>query len=79
MLPQRLKIFLSIFVISILLPSFSAEAQPNPQDPLGEVLHKIRLIEERVKKIETDQQEILNRQEKILAELDNLRVWVARR
>lgn len=73
------KVFLLVFFASVFLHPFSSQAQPNPGDPLEELLDKVRRIEERVKKIETDQQEILNRQEKILAELDNLRLWVARR
>jgi len=54
-------------------------AQTGAGDPLQEVLRRVRLMEERVKKIEASEQEILKRQEKILAELENLRVWVARR
>lgn len=73
------KIFLLIFFGSVFLHPFSIQAQPSPGNPLKELLDKVRLIEERVKKIETNQQEILDRQEKILAELDNLRLWVARR
>ena len=70
---------LLVFFVAAFLHSFSVQAQPSPRDPLEELLGKVRLVEERVKKIETNQQEILDRQEKILAELDNLRLWVARR
>ena len=73
------KVLVLVGFVSLFLHSFSVQAQPSPQDPLEEVLRKVRLIEERLKKIESNQQETLKRQEKILAELDNLRVWVARR
>lgn len=76
---QGFKVSAFVFFVSLFLNSFPAQAQPTPPDSLEEVLHKVRLIEEQVKRIETNQQEILNRQEKILAELDQLRLWVARR
>lgn len=79
MFTRGIRAVLFIGSVSIFLHSFSVQAQPIPRDPLEEILRKVRLIEEQVKKIETDQQEILSRQEKILAELDSLRVWVARR
>lgn len=79
MFTRGVRAVLFIGSVSMFLPSFPVQAQPTPRDPWEEILRKVRLIEEQVKKIETDQQEILSRQEKILAELDSLRVWVARR
>ena len=66
-------------LIFLLLPSAPLQAQPFEGDPFEELLGTVRLIEKKVKKIEEAQQEILNRQEKILKELDSLRIWVARR
>lgn len=45
-------------------------------DELGS---RLAAIEERIKRIEASQQDILAGQQKIIAELENLRVWIARR
>ena len=47
--------------------------------PADEMTRRLESIELHVRQIEATQQEILTNQKKILAELDNLRVWIARR
>lgn len=74
------KVFASFFLASIFfLPVSALQAEPPGEDSSRELLRQVRFIQEKVKKIEAGQQEILNREEKILAELENLRVWIARR
>ncbi len=66
---KRVLLFL---VLGFLTLSFKALAA-------DELTLRIGSIEERVKKIEASQQDIITGQQKILAELENLRVWIARR
>ena len=70
--------FPSLFAFLLLtaIPPLFAELPPG--DPNQETLNKIRSVEERLKKIEANQQEILNREDKILAEIDRLRIWTHR-
>ena len=63
----------------LFLAFFSHPVQAALANEPNELLGKIRGVEERVKKIEANQQEILAHQQKILSELDNLRIWIARR
>lgn len=67
-------LFLTLFV-----PPTVLHAQPKPEDPFEELLLRVRSIEERLVKVEANQKEILDREEKILAELDTVRVWATRR
>ena len=63
----------------LLLSFLSRPALSAPVNEPDELLRRVRSMEERMKKIEANQQEVLDHQQKILAELDNLRVWIARR
>ena len=65
-------------VLMILLFLGLAIPQAAAQDQAKQILNSLSLIEARVKKVEMDQKEILDRQEKILTEIDRLRVWVHR-
>lgn len=64
--------------LSLILFLGLAVPQAAAQDQARQILNSLSLIEARVKKVETDQKEILSRQEKILTEIDRLRVWVHR-
>lgn len=68
-----------LLFITLFAPSTSLHAQSEPEDPLEELLLRVRSIEERLGKVEANQKEILDREENILAELDNVRVWATRR
>ena len=63
----------------LLLSLLSRPALSAPVNEPDELLRRVRSMEERMKKIEANQQEVLDHQQKILAELDNLRIWIARR
>ena len=71
--------FSLLFLILFTIPSSPVQAQSKAAAESGDLLGQLRSIELRMKKIEANEQEILARQEKILTELENLRVWVARR
>gem|GEM_PF-4107366 len=45
-------------------------------EPAGDVSAKLRIIEDRLKKIEEGQKQINEKEEKVLSEIDNLRVWI---
>lgn len=64
-----------LFAFFLLMSPAFLQAQA-PDVPLEKVLEKIQTIDERTKRIEANQKEILEREEKILAEIGNLRVWV---
>ena len=66
---------LRLFLFLILLPLTPLAQAQSSKDELSDTLAS---IESRIQKIEVQQQEILTRLEKILAELDRLRVWVHR-
>ena len=67
-----------VFVL-ILFLSLNFFSHPAAAAVPDELLRQVRVVEDRVKKIEANQQEILDQQKKILTELDNLRIWIARR
>ena len=67
------------FITPLFLLSPTLGAESNPADPNPELLRHVRSIEERLTKIEAKQQEIIDRQEKTLAAVDNVRVWATRR
>ena len=62
----------------LVTPPTSARAATS-EDPISEILRRVRTIEDRMKKIEVGQQEILEKQEKVLAAIDNVRIWTTRR
>jgi len=67
----RLVFFLTAFLS--LIPALA-----DAQDPQEEMLAKLASIEGRLAKLETDTKEILAREEKILTELDRIRIWIRR-
>lgn len=75
-IPSSLK-FLFLFLVLGFGPHI-AGAEPRAGDPLEETLTQLGSIELRLKKIEENQKEMLARQEKILAEIDRLRIWTRR-
>ena len=68
-----------LIFLFLLLSLLSRPALSAPVNEPDELLRRVRSMEERMKKIEANQQEVLDHQQKILAELDNLRIWIARR
>ena len=62
----------------LVTPTTSARAATS-EDPVSEILRRVRTIEDRMKKIEAGQQEISEKQEKILAAVENVRIWATRR
>ena len=66
-------------LIFLMIPANPVHAQPKAGAGSEDLLGRLRSMELRIQKIEANEQEILTRQDKILAELENLRVWVARR
>lgn len=67
----------AFFLVAFFLLTSPAFLQAQaPDDPLEKVLEKIQTIDERTKRIEASQKEILEREQKILAEIDSLRVWI---
>ena len=69
-------LFLASALLFVASPVF---AQPSKEDPFTELLQKVRSIEERLRKVEANQQEILEGQEKTLAAVENVRIWATRR
>ena len=73
------KIVTLLFLISAFFVCSPAFAQTHSEDPFSEILQRVRSIEERLKKVEAGQQEMLERQEKTLAAVENVRIWATRR
>lgn len=73
-IPSFLK-FLFLFLVLTFGPHM-AGAEPPAGDSVDETLTRLGSIELRLKKIEENQKEMLARQEKILAEIDRLRIWI---
>lgn len=63
---------LAVFFWAAVLPIFSASAAEEPMSGLGEVKARLTAIEEH-------QKEILAKEDRILAELDRIRIWVHRK
>lgn len=68
-----------VFVSFFLLIAPLSRAQAPSDDPFEELLTKVRSIENQVQRIEANHREIIARQDRILAELERLRVWIHRR
>jgi hypothetical protein len=65
-------LFFAAFFLANILPGFPALAAEESMSGLGEVKARLTAIEER-------QKEILAKEDKILAELDRIRIWVHRK
>ena len=65
-----------LFVFLFLSPFSFLAAETQPNDPLEKILEKVQAIDERIKRIEANQKEVQDRQQKILEEISNLRVWI---
>jgi len=68
---------LFILVISLSFGTIGF-SESSFEDPAERILTKLSSVEDRIKQIEKNQQDILAKQEKILAELDRIRVWIRR-
>lgn len=67
--------FLALLFFLTVTPAHLQSVTDNPDEQMQA---KLTQIEERIKKIERDQQEVLVREEKILEELTRLRFMVRR-
>ncbi len=73
------KVNLSLFFALFFLISAPAYSAPAADDPYEKIQTRLNEIDERVKKIERDQQEVLVREDKILEELTRLRYMTHRK
>lgn len=75
-MPKALASFFFIALLFLRLAPLAA--QPYRDDPVVELLDEVRSLKERLERIESNQKEILDREEKILADLDRIRVQIRR-
>jgi Tfp pilus assembly protein PilN len=73
-LPRPGLFFAFLFLSAFLLRAPVAFTQTSG-DTLEALLEKVNLLEKQVKRIEETQKEILAKEDKILVELDRVRVW----
>lgn len=74
-------LFLRLSRVGILLVSIlflSGERAVAVESDTASLLAKIKQLETRLTQIESDQKTILEKQQEIIAQLENLRVWVRR-
>lgn len=74
-------LFLRLSRVGILLVSIlflSGERAVAVESDTASLLAKIKQLETRLTQIESDQKTILEKQQQIIAQLENLRVWVRR-
>ena len=67
--------FFTLLFFLTVTPAYSQSMTDNPNE---QIQTKLTQIEDRIKKIEKDQQEVLVREEKILEELTRLRFMIRR-
>lgn len=75
--PPLAPTLLFTLIISLLFGTIGF-SQSSFEDPAERILTKLSSVEDRIRQIEKNQQDILAKQEKILAELDRIRIWVRR-
>lgn len=73
---HKVRVYSFSLALVFLIPA--AIYAESPADHSEELLNKVHAIDERVKKIEAAQKEILAREEKILQAIDQLRIWTRR-